>query len=501
MDSMRVFKRWSFGILGLLLLASIFSAIATQIQSSQAAPPTSVQQYEQTPGAVKSPLQVAVNGQNIFVEQYKDVHYARFAFTGNAKVTVTPSTSASAYTISPRAYNITSTRAGNAISFTLNEPHKLILQFGNTKLFLFADPSEVGAPQPNDPNVINVSRYVNNTAGRTDQTANIQRALNDAAKTRGIVYFPKGTYLSGTLKMQSNMSAYLASGALIKGLSKVKGFSEGNFVVFEGVNHSKIFGRGVIDAGGKQLRTQGDDGRIKILRTIRASEIDIQDILLRDSGSWTVHLAGSDNVRIKNLKLINDMTSTNGDGIDPDASNNITVDGAFLYTTDDCFAVKTSGVFQTLQPSSNILIKNSVCYSKKSALKIGTETKANLNNITFDNNAVVHADRAISLYMADGSTMQNIFYRNNSAEVVGGDAKQRLVDINITKRKGVGNIRNVEISNFTAYNFSPKTSAITGLSGGTIDVKFIHLIVNGKVRTSAADAQITVNKAQVSFQP
>jgi polygalacturonase len=457
-------------------------------------------QYDRLPDALTSPVQMTVDGQNVFVERYKDISYGRFAFTGTAHIAIT-ATDAAGYSISPKRYNIQAQRQGNTLAFSLTAPHNLILQSGADKLFVFADAPEQDAPTADGSNVLNVTKYVTDTNGTTTQTANIQRAIDAASSTHSTVYFPSGKYISGMLQMRNDANIYLASGALLAGTGNALD-TPGNFLQFKDVHNVRLYGHGAIDLHGMALRnSSGDAGRVKIIRTISATNIDIQDVMLRDSGSWTVHILGSDSVRITNLKIINDSANTNNDGIDPDGSSNVTVDGAFIYTTDDCFAVKTSGALHILQPTQNIMIQNSICYTKKSALKVGTETRAALSNITFDQNDVVHADRAIALYMADGALLNNVNYLNTSSEVIGGDSKQRLIDISISDRKGIGNIKNVTITNYTAYQFSSNNSVIAGMDNSIVDVTFKHLNVAGTLRNDASSAMITASDAQLNFAP
>lgn len=457
-------------------------------------------QYDRLPDAQTSSVRMTVNGQSVFVEHYKNINYARFAFTGTARISITAANAAS-YSISPRRFNIPAQRQGHTLAFALTEPHNLILQAGGDKLFVFADAPEQNAPTPDSSNVLNVTKYVTNTNGTTTQTANIQRAIDVASKTHSTVYFPSGKYVSGLLQMRSFANIYLASGALLSGTGNAQD-TPGNFLQFKNVNGVKLFGRGAIDLHGMALRnSSGSAGHVKIIRTINAVNIDIQDVMLRDSGSWTVHILGSDSVRINNLKIINDPSNTNNDGIDPDASSNVTIDGAFIYTTDDCFAVKTSGTLDILRPTQNVMIKNSVCYTKKSALKVGTETRAALSNITFSQNDVVHADRVIALYMADGSILNNVHYLNTSSEVVGGDSKQRLIDISIIDRRGVGNIKNVTITNYTAYQFSPGYSVISGMDNNVVNVAFKNLNVAGAAINDANSAMLITRDAAVTFAP
>jgi polygalacturonase len=275
----------------------------------------------------------------------------------------------------------------------------------------------------------------------------------------------------------------------------------GHFLWFNASSNAKLYGRGVIDLGGSLLRRLDDSkGRVKLIRTFNAHTIELQDVLLRDSGSWTVHIVDSNNVTVSNVKLINDMNTTNNDGIDPDNSSNVTIDGAFVYTGDDCFAVKTSSNFGVPRDSHTILIKNAVCYDKKSALKVGTETRANLSDISFTDNTVVHADRVIALYMDDGSAMTKISYLNTTSEQVGGDAKRRLIDINISNRRGIGTIGGVTITNYSAEQFGPSKSTIVGMAGHNIDVTIKNMQVAGQQLSTAEAAKITVQDASLVFQ-
>src|SRR6476646_10816217 len=51
--------------------------------------------------------------------------------------------------------------------------------------------------------------------GVTDNTAAIQKAIDECSKTGGKVIFPSGTYLSGTLILKSNTTLHLSAGATL----------------------------------------------------------------------------------------------------------------------------------------------------------------------------------------------------------------------------------------------------------------------------------------------
>src|ERR1035438_7244658 len=78
----------------------------------------SLQTYAQTPGAIASQAySVTVNGSPVFVEKFKDVNYARFAFDGTAKITVTANEPVKSFQVSPMSCRISATNSGRELSF------------------------------------------------------------------------------------------------------------------------------------------------------------------------------------------------------------------------------------------------------------------------------------------------------------------------------------------------------------------------------------------------
>ncbi|PSR57162.1 hypothetical protein AHMF7605_03825 [Adhaeribacter arboris] len=52
---------------------------------------------------------------------------------------------------------------------------------------------------------------------KTQNTKAIQKAIDKCAETGGIVFFPKGTFLSGTIYLKSNILLHLSPMAVLKG--------------------------------------------------------------------------------------------------------------------------------------------------------------------------------------------------------------------------------------------------------------------------------------------
>ena len=148
-----------------------------------------------------------------------------------------------------------------------------------------------------------------------------------------------------------------------------------------------------------------------------SEDILVEDVFLRDSGSWNTHILHCDSVMVRNIKMINDVTLTNTDGFDPDSSSDVLIEGSFIYAGDDAVAVKTSGRRGLFRGLTNNTFRNNVILTQKSAMKIGTETRAkNMNNIRFMHNQVIQPDRKMAIYCSDGADISNISFTDNHFE-------------------------------------------------------------------------------------
>ncbi len=401
------------------------------------------------------------------------------------------------WSISPRSYGISATASGSTLLFALSNPTNVIVTVnGLEKLFIFADPIESNPPSPSGAGVVNLSTYVTDSSGSTMQTTQFQNAINAASKQNGgaggVLYVPNGAYLTGSLLMRPNVSMYLQSGALIQGSGNPNDYVGGALIRTSTYNNVRIFGRGVIDENGTSLRAAGAQHNIVKLATGQNLEID--DVVLRDSASWTVHIAGASNATLRNVKVVNNLGNGAGvDGIDTDSASNVTITGAFVYTYDDCVPVKTTQT--TNKPADHITIQGTTCWTVKSALKIGTESYNSISNVTFSGDNVVHADRALAIYMGNGASLQNVSYSGDFSETVGGDAKQQLVHFEVTAGQASG----ITVSNYTAYSDSPKSSSLLGTSSAPLNVAFSHMVVAGRYCRSLADARMTAAYASATF--
>lgn len=144
------------------------------------------------------------------------------------------------------------------------------------RLFLPADKPEKTPAA--DGQTLNAADFV---SGRRAQTANLQRALDEASATGRTLVFPRGVYRTGTLRIGSNTHLYLADGAIIKGSDNRDDYptdgdrpeadhvrnkehytDNGEWMTFsrlilvDSAENVSIRGRGIIDGSGAVLRAK-----------------------------------------------------------------------------------------------------------------------------------------------------------------------------------------------------------------------------------------------------
>jgi hypothetical protein len=467
------------------------------------------------PGATASPLySVTVNGAPLFVEQLTkfspemQVHYAHgsLAGTGTATIAVTVKQSFSAFTLSPKSRQLAATKSGNTITFN-SGPNYLILKVDSLDLlFILLDAAETNPPKVGDANVKSIADYSVDSTGATLMTSKIQSAIDAAStsSTQNILYFPPGKYLVGELWMKSNVTMYLACGAVVYGSSNTGDFNTGaGGINIEGAQHAlvrmyniknaKILGRGVLDSNGHYIR--GQSLNANLLKIEGSSNILIDGIVSRDPSYWNTLVYRSDQVTIQNYKVVNCRPSAAGgynqtDGVDFDESTNGKLTNAFLYTGDDGMAPKNEDPNGTIN-SKNITHQHIVVYNNSVGCKIGTKSMGqSMDTITFDDVDVVRAGRAMTIEAYDTAVVSNVTFSNIRVEAADSMLINLALDVPPTWRTAADTGVYKDIY-FT--NVSSDVKQVISLHGksATVNINGVHfknLTIQGKAVTSQTDA-------------
>lgn len=507
---------WFALVVGVFCLALLCPSLAA----------ATVTVYPAVPGDASNAdyLSVTVNDAAVpTVTTAMHVGYAHFAFTDRVTVRIAARELIETFDLSPHRLGLAVTVRGNVLSFDLDKPSKLHLRINSlSRFFLFADAPEIAPPRPGSPGVVTLTDFGITSSPDLAQTAALQRAIDESAAQKAILYVPPGVYRTGRLDCKTNLSLYLAPGAMIKGTGQLADYPRATGgaqqIHIANADNVRIFGRGVIDGHGQALRRAGNNAspsKAKLIVAVQSRNLKIEDVFLREAGVWCVHLIESSDVHVANVKLISmtraeaplgadeagDFYGGNTDGFDPDNSSGVLIENCFISCDDDPIAVKLRN--GTRRDMADITFRNNVVWTMCSALKIGTEvTEKTLRNVTFENNDVVHADVGIAVWAWRGGTIDGAAWINNHFENIalvpkkGPNAKKNSLRLTIRNVEGAGHVRNLLIKDNTFERFAPEDSVIDGLDadhvfdGVTID----NLTIAGEKRLTPDDARIKVGQ-------
>ena len=236
---------------------------------------------------------------------------------------------------------------------------------------------------------------------RVNNAEAIQRAI-DACQPGGTVVVPAGEYYTGALFLHSDMTLELEEGARLIATGKKEDFAP-FYYPYEGrwekcfasllnvktvpeheeenspqceqnlYRNIAIIGRGVIDGGGEELfRPEMEDyGTISRGRTlcIRNTEgLYLYGVTIRNSPAWCLHTIYCRNMTVNRITLYNKFDETgrpythfNGDGIDLDSCENVTICHSLIESQDDSIALKSGREPLGLKlgiPTENVRITN-----------------------------------------------------------------------------------------------------------------------------------------------
>jgi hypothetical protein len=465
------------------------------------------------PGATASPLySITVNGTPLFVEKLTkftpemQVHYAHGSLsgTGTATVAVTVSESFNSFTLSPKSRKLTATKSGSTITFSTG-PNYLILQVDSKELlFILLDAEETNPPKVGDANVKSIADYDVDNTGASLVTSKIQSAINTASTaTQNILYFPPGKYKVGELWMKSNVTMYLACGAVLYGSSTTGDFNTGTGGInIEGAQHAlvrmyqiknaKILGRGVLDSNGHSIRTAGLNANL--LKIEQSSNILVDGIVSTDPSYWNTLIYRSDQVTIQNYKVINCRPTTTmynqTDGVDFDESTNGLLSNAFLYTGDDGMATKNEESSGTVN-TKNITHQHIVVYNNSVGCKVGTKSMGQtMDAIAFKDVDVIKAGRAMTIEGYDTAVISNTTFEDIRVEA----ADSMLINLALDQPPDWRDASNTSVYKDTYFtNVSSDVKKTISLHGksSSVNISGVHfknLTVQGKAVTSQTDS-------------
>ena len=363
--------------------------------------------------------------------------------------------------------------------------------------------------------------------GITKNTESIQKAMEIAAeKGGGTLYFPPGTYLTGPIHCQSNITLYIDAGATLKFsddfddylpmvLSRWEGTTGMNFsplIYGYQIDNVSIVGQGTLDGQGKAwmdfyegIRTEDRKyGEVKtqskwqklhrelnketikpdtwmwdnnnflrppFIQFYDCQHITIQGVTLVNSPFWTVNPVLCNNVTVTDVTIINPPESYNTDGINPSSCSNVHISNCHISVGDDCITLKSGrdeDGRRIGRPCENITITNCTMLNGHGGVVIGSEMSGDVRKVTIANCVFDGTDRGIRIksMRGRGGVVEEIRVSN----VVMKNIVQEAIKLNMFYRETDDEpvsertpiFRNIHISHVTASQVK-KAGALLGL--------------------------------------
>ena len=321
-----------------------------------------------------------------------------------------------------------------------------------------------GAADSPDKNYFNVRDFGAAGDGTNLDSPAIDRTIAAAAQAGGgTVFFPAGTYLSGSIHLQSNIHLFIDAGATILGAPQemnaydetepyiLGGYQDGGHCYFHnsliwGENLTNVFitGNGMINGGGlvrsdeildqmvgfDQFRSPVTNAAPPVRLGNKAIALKLcRNVLIRDitifhGGHFAILVTGCDNLTVDNVTM-----DTDRDGIDIDCCRNTMVSNCRINSPNDDAPLPQEHLragrsahhrksdhrqlpgFRLCKKARLLDGTMKPSRSHNGRIKFGTESSGGFRNCTVAN-CTFRSCRGLALEEVDGGIMDNITINN-----------------------------------------------------------------------------------------
>ena len=300
--------------------------------------------------------------------------------------------------------------------------------------------------------------------GKTLNTMLINHTVDRLSQAGGgTLFFPAGTYLTGAIRLKSNITLELEAGATLLFSDNFDDYLPFMEVRHEGVmmksfsplisamdaENITIKGEGTLDGQGKAWWTEffriyvdlekngmrelnkyqplwerendvealyaetNEDwhGTLKrrffrppFIQPVRCRRVRIEGVKIINSPFWTVNPEFCDNVVVTGVTIHN-VPSPNTDGINPESCRNVHISDCHISVGDDCITLNSGrdALARRLGvPCENITITNCTMLSGHGGVVIGSEMSGSVRKVTISNCVFDGTDRGIRIKSTRG---------------------------------------------------------------------------------------------------
>ncbi len=364
--------------------------------------------------------------------------------------------------------------------------------------------------------------------GQVDCREAINSAIDACTKAGGgRVVVPAGEFLTGAIRLKSNVNLDVSKGATLKFSTDPKAYLPVVHTRWEGMElmhfspliyafeqtNIAVTGEGTLDGQGKsffwkwhgnpryggnpdlmsqrparaRLYEMMDKGvpvaerifgeghylRPQFIQPYRCKNVLIEGVKIIDSPMWEVHPVLCENVTVRKLHIA--THGPNNDGCDPESCKDVLVEDCFFDTGDDCIAIKSGRNNDGRRiniPTENIIIRNCTMKDGHGGITVGSEISGGVRNLFAHDCKLDSADLWTALRVKNnasrGGKLENFYFKN----ITVGQVSRAVVEIDFNYEEGAKGEHTPVVRNYVVEDLTCTTGNravdLQGLTGAPI---------------------------------
>ena len=357
---------------------------------------------------------------------------------------------------------------------------------------------------------LSILKYGAKAGGIFDCREAINKAIEACSKAGGgRVVVPAGEYLTGAIRLRSNVNLHVSKDATLKFSTDPKAYLPIVHTRWEGMElmhispliyayeqtNIAVTGEGTLDGQGKsffwkwhgnpryggnpdvisqraararlydfmdnnvpveqRIFGEGHYLRPQFIQPYKCKNVLIEGVKIIDSPMWEVHPVLCENVTVRKVHIA--THGPNNDGCDPESCKDVLIDECYFDTGDDCIAIKSgrnNDGRRLNTPTENIIIRNCTMKDGHGGITVGSEISGGVRNLFAHDCRLDSADLWTALRVKNnasrGGKLENFFFR----DITVGTVSRAVVEIDFNYEEGAkGNyipvVRNYVVEKLT----------------------------------------------------
>jgi hypothetical protein len=285
--------------------------------------------------------------------------------------------------------------------------------------------------------VLDVTQFGAKSDGVTDNTAAIQKAIDEcSAEGGGRVLVPGGgVYKTYTLSLKNNVELHIDRGATLKGgedalkypefaptdvwrSERAPRFNKRAMFYTVGQTNVAITGSGTIDGNaeafhrrvnGRWERVSGTNITGRCIFFVGCQDVRFEDVKVYHPSGWSTWFLDCDRVQCRGVRIECHHEFPNGDGLHFGGCRDVTVSDCIIDAQDDAIIVRThQEQMKVPRPCERLAFANCVLRSNACAIRFGWTGDGPIRDVTFDNIICDYSSQGVQILLPPMCAPENI---------------------------------------------------------------------------------------------